>query len=195
VSQERVYGLPGKRLPEPRAEVLPLPPELFAKLAREGEVRSRAEAEEDESWRQLIPYGVVEQRGSLLLVERLAAGSESRLHHKLSIGLGGHIDPQDLEASRNPIEAALTRELREELHIGAFFAEAVGLIHRHETPVERVHTGILYRVRSPGPVRVRERAKLRGRFASVESLYAEFERLEGWSQTALRFLFPGRKPS
>ena len=82
----------------------------------------------------------------------------------------------------------MTRELREELAIKAFFAEAVGLIHRDETPVERVHTGILYRVKTAGEVKVRETDKLAGGFVTWQEVERVEDRLEGWSQAALRFL-------
>jgi predicted NUDIX family phosphoesterase len=190
---EHVYCVPAASLPKPQGEVLPLGRELYARLLVGGAFRPRAEAEADESWRQIIPYAAVAQGGKVLLVERLAGGSESRLHKELSIGLGGHINPEDMGLenmgnARDLIEAALNRELREELEIGAFFAEAVGLIHRSETPVERVHTGVLYRVRSAGPVRVRETTKLAGHMVLPEELEGLFERLEGWSQVAWRFL-------
>ncbi len=186
--EERVYCLASSRLPEPSPEVLPLTPELFRLIATQGEFRLRAEVEEDEAYRQIIPYAVVEQSGQVLLVERLRAGSEARLHAKLSIGLGGHINPEDLGGARDPVEAALARELREELEIGAFFAEAVGLIHRDESSVERVHTCVLYHVRTPGRTGVRETKKLRGRLATPEEIIRQRDRLELWSQAALRFL-------
>ena len=92
--------------------------------------------------------------------------------------------------ARDPIEGALARELREELRVGAFFAEAVGLIHRAETPVERVHTGILYRVKTPGEgeVTVRETHKLAGNFVTWREVEKVAVRLELWSQAALKFL-------
>lgn len=193
---EHVYCVSAALLPEPSSEVLPLGPLLYRRLLEAGEFRPRAEAEEDESWRQIIPYAVLEHGGEVLLVERLKAGSEVRLHEKLSIGLGGHINPVDGEGgeARDLIEAALARELREELHVGGFFAEAVGLIHRSETPVERVHTGVLYRVKSAAPVRVRETAKLAGRMVAPAELEGLSERLEGWSQAALHFLYPAYAP-
>lgn len=190
MTQERVYCVAASALPEPGPAVLPLTPAMYHRLGHEGEFRPRAQVEEDEGWRQIIPYAVIQRGGELLVVERLKAGSEARLHRRLSLGLGGHISPIDTEGAGDVIEVALNRELREELYIGAFFAEAVGLIHRADDPVSRVHTGVLYRVRSPGPVRVRETTKLAGGFASAEEIGNRFDQLEAWSQAALRFLKP-----
>lgn len=189
---ERVYCLPAAVLPDPQGEVLPLTPGLFKRIVTTGTFLPRAEVEEDERWRQIVPYAVLErpELAEVFLVERLGKGSETRLHHKLSIGLGGHINPGDGDRARDPVEGALTRELHEELQIRAFFAEAVGLIHSAGGPVDRVHTGILYRVRSPGEVKVREQDKLSGTFVPWGRAWGGYERLEGWSQSVLRFLKP-----
>ena len=192
---EQVLCLPATHLPEPSPEVLPLSDALYHTIATEGEFRARDEVETDETFRQIIPYAVLQREDRVFLVERLQAGSEARLHNRLSIGLGGHINPLDTSKyapkhanARDPLEGALARELREEVTIRAFFAEAVGLIHRSETAVERVHTGILYRVKTPGEVQVRETHKLAGGFVTWEEVEAVSERLERWSQAALEFL-------
>ena len=191
---EEVFCLPAHHLPKPSPDVLPLDEALYHFTVEKGEFRDRDSVENDETYRQIIPYAVLFSEDRIFLVERLKAGSEARLHNRLSIGLGGHINPVDTSSryanARDPIEGALTRELREELHIKAFFAEAVGLIHRAETAVERVHTGILYRVNLPkeGEVTVRETHKLAGGFATWEEVEEVTERLEGWSQAAFKFL-------
>ena len=162
------------------------------------------------SWRQIIPYAVIQCEGQVLLVERLKAGSESRLHNKMSIGMGGHINPQDhladhqktapqkttpqktaqkkTTSEQDVLEAALVRELREELVIGGFVFDAKALIHRSENAVEQVHTGLLYLVTVPEPVAVRETHKLAGHFVPFADVGTHFERLEGWSQAAYQFL-------
>ena len=185
---EEVLCLPASQLPEPSPHVLPLHEMLYGLIVEKSAFRARADVETDETFRQIIPYAVIEQEGRVFLVERLKAGSEARLHNRLSIGLGGHINPGDHANARDPLEGALARELREELYIQAFFAEAVGLIHRAENEVERVHTGILYRVKTPGEVRVRETHKLAGGFVTWDEVEKVEERLEGWSQAVFRFL-------
>ena len=194
---ERVYCLPADALPEPQRDVLPLSQELYRRLATEGQFLPRADVEEDPRWRQIIPYAVLERAGSVFLVKRLKAGTEARLHDRLSIGIGGHINPFDHANARDVLEGALARELREELRIRAFFAEAVGLIHTAETSVDRVHTGVLYRVRAPGDIEVRETHKLSGGFVPWAEVAEERVKLEGWSQLALRFLepFPASPPA
>ncbi|MEM6430224.1 MAG: hypothetical protein AAF708_13355 [Deinococcota bacterium] len=204
---ELVYCVPAELLPEPTKPAQPLTPELYTIMASQGKFLVRDEVEEDETQRQIIPYAVVEYHPEpeseplVLLVERLKAGSETRLHNKLSIGLGGHINPEDDDASstreqknaaseQDILQAALVRELREELVIGAFTADARALIHRSENAVERVHTGLLYTVKVVAPVSVRETHKLAGEHVPWAEVGYNYERLEGWSQAAYEFLQP-----
>ena len=92
---EEVFCLPTAQLPEPSPHVLPLDETLYHFITKEGEFRVRSRVETNERFRQIIPYAVLEQESHIFLVERLKAGSEARLHNRLSIGLGGHINPVD----------------------------------------------------------------------------------------------------
>jgi predicted NUDIX family phosphoesterase len=185
---EQVYCVPTNLLPEPSLEPLGLSPELYELLATQGSYCPRDQAETDPTWRQIIPYAVVtqeERSGELvepkvLLVERLKAGTEARLHNLYSLGMGGHINPVDHVNARDIIEGALVRELREELELGAFRAEAVALIHRADNEVSKVHTGVLYKVQVVGEVKIRETHKLAGEFKTWAEIAEHFDRLEGW---------------
>jgi len=185
---EWVYCLATSELPPPSETVLALTPELYGLIASRGEYRLREQVEEDESWRQIIPYAVVRCGAGVLLVERLQGGSEARLHLRKSIGLGGHINPVDQGNARDVMEAGLTRELREELDVGAFRAEAIGLIHTQDGAVSRVHSGVLYEVRTLGEVSIRETSKLRGAVQSWREVARSYAELEGWSRLTYDFL-------
>ena len=52
-------------------------------------------AERRPELKQVIPYGIVTCEERVLLVRRTKGGGEARLHDKLSIGIGGHINPVD----------------------------------------------------------------------------------------------------
>jgi predicted NUDIX family phosphoesterase len=185
---EQVYCLPATSLPQPSDDPLPLSAELYQLLATRGTYLPRVQVETDPTWRQIIPYAVVMQTEKVLLVERLKAGTETRLHNLYSLGIGGHINPDPHSNARDVIEGGLIRELHEELNIGAFNAEAVGLIHRDDNEVSRVHTGVLYKVEVVGEVTVRETHKLAGEFVDWAEVAQKYERLEGWSQAAYRGL-------
>jgi predicted NUDIX family phosphoesterase len=184
---EQVYCVPTHLLPEPSLEPLPLPFDLYELLATQGSYRPRDEVEADPTWRQIIPYAVVMKEDKVLLVERLKAGTETRLHNLYSLGMGGHINPSDHVNARDIIEGGLIRELREELELGAFTAHAVALIHRDDDEVSRVHTGVLYKVQVIGEVKIRETHKLAGAFMTWADVGEKYAQLEGWSQAAFNF--------
>jgi predicted NUDIX family phosphoesterase len=188
---EQVYCIPTHLLPEPSLGPLLLPAELYELLATKGSYRPRDSAETDPTWRQIIPYAVILKEDKVLLVERLKAGTEKRLHNLYSLGIGGHINPVDHVNARDIIEGGLIRELREELELGAFTAHAIALIHRADNEVSMVHTGVLYKVQVVGEVKIRETHKLAGEFMTWTEVGKKYERLEGWSQAAYRVLGMG----
>ena len=142
-------------------------------------------AEGNPSYRQLIPYVAVLQSGLVFTMQRLKAQSESRLHHKLSCGVGGHINPCDGHVDEAVILQAATREVEEEVYIQDFKSEDlhfVGFINDESTAVSRDHLGCLYVLNTKGIVKVRETDKMTGSFLSVSELRAKFDSLESWSQ-------------
>jgi predicted NUDIX family phosphoesterase len=142
----------------------------------------RPSAEEDPAFKQLIPYVVVRDRGRVFLMERTDAGGDARLHRKVSIGVGGHLNPVD--TGDDPLMLGLRREWAEELVADwepAF--QLLGLLNDDSNPVGSVHLGVVFQVEANGrPVDVRERDKLSGRMAEPSEVLAAWERLETWSQ-------------
>ena len=74
-------------------------------VAAHGEFRPRDEAETDPSWKQIIPYLLLRDGERILLMRRTKAGADERLHDRYSIGVGGHINPED-----NDVAGGLARE-------------------------------------------------------------------------------------
>ncbi len=109
-------------------------------------MQDRATCETDPNYLQIIPYIIVRHGSHMLCYSRGKAGDENRLHAKLSIGFGGHIDtpipPDQTLSDHIMIEGA--RELKEELGIDVdpYSIKVVGLIAEGETEVGRVHLGI-----------------------------------------------------
>ena len=69
-------------------------------VRRHGFFVERDHAERNPALKQIIPYTVVQVEDRVLLLRRLRTGGERRLHDKLSIGVGGHINPVDLSEGR-----------------------------------------------------------------------------------------------
>ncbi|MBX9791832.1 MAG: phosphoesterase [Pirellulales bacterium] len=162
--------------------------------------RPRSEMEEDPSFKQLIPYCIfrhLDRTGRDLVFQyrRGKGQGEQRLHSKRSIGIGGHISSADGPAAgqHDLYREGLVRELAEELVIDTPYEEhCVGLINDDETPVGRVHLGVvhLFDVEDPA-VRSREDDILEAGFRPVAELLARLDEFETWSQICLKALFAG----
>ena len=118
-------------------------------------------------------------------MRRTRAGGDARLHDLYTIGVGGHVNPED-----GGVMGGLQREWAEE--IDADFEpdfRPLGLLNDDENPVGAVHLGLVYEADAGGrPVAIRERDKLEGEFASVAEVAAVADKLETWSALLFDFL-------
>lgn len=157
----------------------------------------RAQAEEDPSHKQLIPYCVFRCGDRILHYTRGKSGGESRLHAKLSVGVGGHVNPVDMDGGKTGPEAyhaAVAREIEEELALPEHSPhKIVGLINDDSNAVGQVHLGIVHVVDLPSEdVMSREDALTDLCFADLAELRGTlFERLETWSQFCVGHLASG----
>ncbi|MBS3873257.1 MAG: hypothetical protein KGZ92_07300 [Firmicutes bacterium] len=149
----------------------------------------RDEAEGNPHYRQLIPYVVVvDALSRIFACTRLATQSEVRLHSKVSLGVGGHINPTDGPLEPAIVRRAAWRELHEELHVSAENSGELvfcGLINDLSTPVSRDHLGCLLILKTQGQVSVREKDKMTGEFVREEVLLKNMAQLESWSSLCL----------
>lgn len=108
----------------------------------------RAEAEEDPSFKQIIPYALFHHQGHYLHYTRGKSGGESRLHAQGSVGVGGHINPVDERADplgRETYLAGVEREIDEELNIsGDHKNQIVALLNDDSNDVGKVHLGVVH---------------------------------------------------
>jgi predicted NUDIX family phosphoesterase len=154
----------------------------------------RGEAEEDPTHKQLIPYCVFRCGGRVLHYTRGKSGGESRLHAKLSVGVGGHVNPVDMDGGKTgaaAYHAAVTREIEEELDLpGDHAHRIIALLNDDSNPVGQVHLGIVHLIDLPSEqVSAREDALANLEFSSLEDLNGPlFDRLETWSQFCVRHL-------
>lgn len=163
-------------------------------VRRHGFFVERDYAERSPTLKQVIPYTVVRTEGQVLLMRRLSNGGESRLHDKLSIGVGGHINPEDLSSTEDadPIRDGTRREIEEEIEVrGSYEIRTVGFLNDDSNPVGAVHLGVVQIVDVTGSVRIREEDMLEGRLASPEELaelLARGENFESWSSILIEQL-------
>jgi len=170
---------------------------LVEELEARGWFAAREQAERNPDWKQLIPYCAVTYRNEVFCVERLAQQGEARMHGRLSIGLGGHVNPRD-GLAKGLVARALQRELGEELALpeGPLpAAQPIGVLNDDSQPVGRVHFGLVHRLEIPenrpdlrAQLGIRETRKMRGGFrglAGSPDLWQDESRLESWSQLLL----------
>jgi predicted NUDIX family phosphoesterase len=154
----------------------------------------RAAAEDDPSHKQLIPYCVFRCGDKILHYTRGKAGGESRLHAKISVGVGGHINPVDTGDGRVGPEAyfaAVARELDEELVLrGPRNSRIIALLNDDSNPVGQVHLGVVHLVDLENTdATSREDALTDLGFTSLADLRGPlFDRLETWSQHCITHL-------
>lgn len=183
---EEVYVLPAHRFPPASSKLIPLKASLLQEIEESGRFMPRPRAEQDPSYRQIIPYALVKYQNSYFLMRRTRGGGEARLHDLYTLGVGGHINPGDEIGS--PLLDGLRRELWEEVGIEHYLAEPVGFIVMRDSPVSMVHAGVVFVVEPLEEPRVMEVEKLEGRLASLEEIRAIQDKLEGWSQVVLDWL-------
>lgn len=143
----------------------------------------RPQAEEDPSYRQVIPYIVICRGGEVFATRRLNKGGESRLHGLISLGVGGHIDRAEDGDGDDVLMRGLIRELREEVDmddVGTL--EFRGIINDASNDVGSVHLGFFYTLDTRGEVRVKETEKLEGMWLSRSQLPELLSSMETWSQ-------------
>ncbi|HEX9745578.1 MAG TPA: hypothetical protein VGB30_09135 [bacterium] len=158
--------------------------EFLSELPSRAFFMDRPDAEKDPSYRQVIPYVLVCHEGKYLTVTRHKTQGEARLHEKMSIGIGGHINPIDGKPE-DLLDSALKRELSEELAVddppGFDDLPALGLILSDNNEVSRVHLGVVMRWDVESPVSIRETDKMDGDYLEPDKISGVYERLENWS--------------
>jgi len=135
-------------------------------------------AERSPEWRQIIPYVVIRHGDETFTVTRTKKQTEARLHHKVSLGIGGHINPD------HDLARGLQKELSEEVRIdGDYDLEFVAILNDESTEVSRVHLGAVFFLNSATrDVAVLETEKMTGSWMSRDDLAAARDAMESWSQ-------------
>lgn len=173
---------------------------MEAAIREHGFFVEREVAERTPAWKQIIPYTLFLVDGEVLVLERLSKGGEKRLQGKLSIGVGGHINPEDLEdplqsgaeADIDPLLAGTHREIEEELHVqGSYELRTIGLLNDDSNPVGAVHLGLVQVAVVEGSVEIREKEVLEGRLVTpggLADLHSQGANFETWSSMLIERL-------
>jgi len=157
----------------------------------------RGDAEENPKWKQIIPYMFFENVNDIFLMQRRGDHTESRLADMYSLGVGGHINIEDVK-SINGIKSIkgekvvmewARREFEEEIdYSGNYKTEFVGILNHDANAVGMVHAGLVIRVTGDSDgVKVRDEHKT-GRLVSLYAAGKYYKHMETWSQIVYDFL-------
>lgn len=152
----------------------------------------RSQAETDPAYKQLIPYVIITCDGKYLSYVRGKRAGEGRLVGNRSIGIGGHINPDDdmplFSADfREAYFTAVEREVAEEVCVQANHTDhVVALLNDDSNEVGQVHLGIVHLWTLHAPkVTKREQMITQMAFMSPAELREVRDTLETWSQLCL----------
>jgi len=145
---------------------------------------SRDEAEYNLDYKQVIPYVIIRNGNNYLLLKRLTGQTEKRLHHKYSLGIGGHINPDSSINGDNIVMKGLYKELNEEISVDdPADLNFIGIINDESNSVSKVHLGLLYELQAKSPgYRILETGKMTAHWVTKGELSELYDGLETWSQ-------------
>jgi len=154
---------------------------------------NRRDAEKDPSYKQIIPYIILQTKDLKKTAIYNRQGSEKRLHDLWSVGIGGHINPIDMEAQSDSFQQILmtgmARELNEELAIRPKedHPSFSGVINEEITDVGKVHMGAVFRILTDTPEKYMPGPEL-FQFSWEKTKNLEQLNLELWSKLALELI-------
>ena len=139
----------------------------------------RPAAEVSPQYKQIIPYVLIRRGQSWFLLRRTQKQTEARLHDKLSLGIGGHINPDTPD-----LIDGLQKELEEEVGVtGDYELTFIGILNDDTTDVGSVHLGAVFVLDvADGDVEVRETDKMTGRWITTADLAPLRDQMETWTQ-------------
>lgn len=159
--------------------------QLYRLLLEHGEFKERDSVEEDINYKQVIPQGLLRFGNKVYVNQRLPRQSETRLLYAYSLGVGGHLNPEDdLIPHMDLIQLGLHREMAEEVAAPIPFSPRyIGLTNDEQAEVSRVHIGVWFEITLLSDnVSVKEIEKLRGFWSSIDNLETLAPKFESWAR-------------
>ena len=167
--------------------------DVLKRIVQNGLFRKRSELEENPSFKQIIPYAIISNKESFYLFTRTSGQTEVRLHNKLHLGVGGHMNPsRSKEPGEQYVVNELKREFFEEVYLlhGCLIEdiEFIGFINDDSIPVGRVHLGLLYNIHvSNKYVVINEPDKMSADWIDKTDLVKYYEQMETWTKIAIDY--------
>lgn len=161
-------------------------------LEQHKELLIRRQAEQDNEFKQIIPYVTLcRGRDEIFVTRRSKKTTEGRLKDMYSLGIGGHLYPEDFAGSESIFDLAV-RELEEEVAIeldstvGQVKKSFKGFIVDNTNSVGLVHLGLWMEFVLPINSQVSIKSELAsGSFVKNDDLFKIKPELEPWSRIIL----------
>lgn len=146
------------------------------------EFKRRGDMERDPSYQQIIPYILFSAKdgsapgGSdkFFAYKYIKEAGETRLiNNDYQLGVGGHINKEDVNESKNVLEAGMMREWLEEVDFKGKILEKklVGILNDESREVEKVHLGLVYHfVGDNTDIQIKEKEKMEGKLISLNEV-------------------------
>jgi len=138
------------------------------------EFRRRGDMENDPSFQQIIPYILFSSGNKFFAYKYLANAGEQRLvNNDYQLGVGGHINKEDIKDGKDVLEEGMMREWEEEVDFkGRLISKKlVGIVNDESRSVEQVHLGLVYHFVGESPdIQIKETDKMEGRLFELKDI-------------------------
>jgi len=164
---------------------------FYLHIQKNLEVINRGKAEQDERYKQIIPYILFKHENRFFLYEYIKGATEVRLHHNYILGIAGHLNP--IANGDDAIEVGMMREWEEEVDFEGNIKnkKLVGILNDNRRDVERVHLGLIYVFEGDNSkIEIKEVEKMKGRMMTIEEMEPLIgdEELLGWAPLLFPYL-------
>jgi predicted NUDIX family phosphoesterase len=146
------------------------------------EFKRRGDVESDPSYQQIIPYILFSARGGsasggsdkFFAYKYIKKAGEKRLiNNECQLGIGGHINKEDVNESKDVLETGMMREWLEEVDFKGNILEKrlVGILNDESREVEKVHLGLVYHFVGDNPdIQIKETEKMEGKLIDLNEV-------------------------
>jgi predicted NUDIX family phosphoesterase len=154
--------------------------EYYSFILHNLEVMNRGLAEQDERYKQIIPYVLYKYQDRFFLYEYTEGTTEIRLHHNYILGIAGHMNP--IKGVADQIQEGMMREWEEEIYFqgNILSKKLIGILNDSRRDVERVHLGLIYVFEGDSDkIEIRETEKMKGQLMTIKEIEPLIGNIEG----------------
>ncbi len=137
------------------------------------EFKRRGDMENDPSFQQIIPYMVFNFQDKYFIYKYLPKAREQRLVDSYQLGVGGHINKEDINGDADVLEAGMMREWSEEVDFKGNLLEKklIGILNNDTRTVEAVHIGLVYNFSGDSSeISIKETDKMAGELVPINKI-------------------------